>query len=928
MADGTLINSYQQYKAGTTKLVDWLANAARSCKDVSTIVPSLRAARNAAKQAKRKQKQTAPLDTKVTLTTSQLLSLTQIVVEAAVSIPADIIRTTQAVISSRQTHADWYSSCTSPTNTAQAEQNHTHQYFIDVLKKVLRLLETSPGAPIAKKASTSGAANVSKDKSKAKDTVANVFTYLHVEEPLETALGSPPASSQATASKVHFELEKPAGDSAFAVWCLLYDLRELRQEIRRLWVDYRDGKISFSAVAELTADAVVMAQYAEYVFVEQYPKLWAYAHILNLLDLDICAIGPNVWVHPISSDGGGDVQIGRVCGEAVVDLLCPRAVILLTEFVSELAQNIGRKPRETGTNQPHYLEIHSFGQALKDLLPHLDEQKLGKLHKPQKDPFFQACIILAENPGRLPNTWMIMACQIHMDLHDVMGSNFSSGIRDFQDRYAADLTSLRNFSTTTELPSGVTSHEKFSGECKKIIQLLEKFSKDPFHDGDTETSKVYERGDTPHPPPFALYHVFPITPGTMVNSSATRVHSFGIDVCNYYCVVLAVAYLYKFALKAGTIKSRWEDMEFIIGAQSRERPFVLESDAGTASAAGCFGLALGVKLKNYAKGRRAQLPTLEYIERNSKKVVDYPLLNGTTSYKFAGPAVMGKGVASKIDTAIRSSKELENVDLKDKPVDDIYQRYKNNGKMTLVQLLLALKKVFTLHETDMKFDWLSFSLTCEKMLQSVVTSASPALTGLQLRQPFNFGVAYEIVFAVLSDTADQGKRSKMPKQDVLQQIGQSMEDWITVKGSRFSNLTKAQTSGHSTAISTNNSAKPSKEQGGVHESKDDMDEDLIEYLRHMGLLAHVPARTEGNFVGTKELSDAQILVHETLQKAKIDSTGFDTQDVIEASKRYSELQWEHMSAAEREVMKKRRDRVMRKFGEVTESMRSQSGSSE
>ena len=49
MADSTLVDRYRQYKAGTTKQVNWLANTAPFCEDVTTIVPSLRAATDSAK---------------------------------------------------------------------------------------------------------------------------------------------------------------------------------------------------------------------------------------------------------------------------------------------------------------------------------------------------------------------------------------------------------------------------------------------------------------------------------------------------------------------------------------------------------------------------------------------------------------------------------------------------------------------------------------------------------------------------------------------------------------------------------------------------------------------------------------------------------------------------------------------------------------
>lgn len=334
MADRSLASSYKQYKAGTTKVASWLANAARGCQDVTVIIPSLREANNAAKRSKQKKNHAtaASLDTTVTVTTSQLLNLAKVVVQASISIPEDIIRTIQAVIAGRSIYAEWYTSCTALTDISHAEQKNSHRYFIDVLKEIQRLLENSAGAQAHHKRSKQSAP-LSKD-AKGVETISNVFSKPQFHEPLENALGSAPALvSQSSNSKVHFELEEPEDDTNFAIWCLLQDLRDLRLEVRNLWMEYRDGKITFGAVTEMTANAVSMAQYAEGQLFKQYPDVLGYLSILRTLGLEVVSLGPNTWLCAARDAGRTDVSKGRVCGSTALDLLCPQAFLIISAFI-------------------------------------------------------------------------------------------------------------------------------------------------------------------------------------------------------------------------------------------------------------------------------------------------------------------------------------------------------------------------------------------------------------------------------------------------------------------------------------------------------------------------------------------------------------------------------------------------------------------
>ena len=142
MSENSLVNRYKRYKAGTTKIATWLSNSARHCQDITTILPSLRAANNASKQAK-KNKTISPSATEGKVTTAQLVKLAEIVVSRSVTISEDILGTLKDVIAARQVCAKWYGSLPGSNVGSLAEKNSKHKHCIDVLQEVLRLLETA-----------------------------------------------------------------------------------------------------------------------------------------------------------------------------------------------------------------------------------------------------------------------------------------------------------------------------------------------------------------------------------------------------------------------------------------------------------------------------------------------------------------------------------------------------------------------------------------------------------------------------------------------------------------------------------------------------------------------------------------------------------------------------------------------------------------
>lgn len=757
------------------------------------------------------------------------------------------------------------------------------------------ILERSPGAPRSSKSSEGSRVGQTTGQQNDDDRPANQFSSLIVEEPVENPLGSEPQEVRTT-SKVHFKLEEIEGDATFAVWCFLEDMSGLRQEVRTLWSDYKAGNLSFSATAEMTANATMMAHSADYAFVTQYKDLVTYQQILDHLGLTLQAIGPNVWLSSSHSGGESGIHRGGIRGEAVVELLCPRTAFIFQHAVEALAVNLGTVPPASSDTQPSYLTIEPFGVALLELIPFIKDSTLEDLHGLQRDVFLRVLRLLAKDRGLKTHMWMVTACQFYMDIHNIMGSEFISGLTECKARLTADLASVKAFLGASSLASGATSHPEIKKECKQTIKDLRTVVKDPPHCNHSGySSDILES---------KLYNALPIIPGMIINSSALSLHVLGIRVSNYLCVVLSAAHLYKAALQSGAVRSRWEDMDFVIETQAKLRAFVLDSDIASSSKAKRFAVALGQKIASFAKGRSAPLPKPDYVQRNARQLLDLPYMLGTMSFKSSTDSVIGKGGIAKLDMAIGNLKRLENISDKDSELGEVYQQYSSNGKMTLAHLFRAMKRIFIVDELDLKFDYVSFYVVCDQMIQQVATACAPVLRANQGRYPFKATFPHEIVHAMLCIAEDRKAPVASSKEHILQLAGQVMEKLISSTGNHFLQLAKTQTSGHLISAPKHNAESASK----VAQKEPTLDDDLMHISKHVGEL---PATAETRFL-SKEMSDAQMALYEA--KSNISSlTGL--QRYLELSQQFALQAESEMTAEQFKDMSERFERITGGFYE-------------
>ena len=244
MARPAFATRYARHKRGTEEL--------RAC-----LVRSARAAQGAAFQEEDKIK------------AMRLLQFAKAVYDAwpKIEIPMSILHIIKDVIAGRSASAGFFqglevskSQIENSGHASLADQNRTHQCFIDILKRVRDLLETT-----ARRAD--GPKSNKGDKHSAGEPPAsnllNIFEHLDLEEPSLAEAASKPLVKGTTKAKPRqrkCELEIQEKDTLLAIWALFENFSDVRASVDSAWADFYNGRGNIMVALETTDAASMILQ--------------------------------------------------------------------------------------------------------------------------------------------------------------------------------------------------------------------------------------------------------------------------------------------------------------------------------------------------------------------------------------------------------------------------------------------------------------------------------------------------------------------------------------------------------------------------------------------------------------------------------------------------------------------------------------------
>ena len=374
-----VIGRYRRYKAGTKKVVSWLAQNASHCCDIAAKFNCF--------------KPNSKSESEIKVPTKVLTALADIIVsaEANLPIPEHILQVLEDVIDLRTDCAAWYETQAISDGTDLAARNQSHKHFISVLKGV-RASSRDSGNVVAPVSTGTTAKDKKSSKSKknktskkdGRDGLANLFEMLDIEEPVPATLGQAPSIAPTTAKQWQgkfFALEDDQDNEAVALWCFLADMNDVRQYVRQLWLEYLEGQTSLGLTGMVTETALGMIERAGNDFVQQYHHFGEWDRLLDYLRVSMGVNGNLVYVYCKDKDAFAS-QTQRT--GSPTDLICPSAGLLLHSFaeaayrflVTSTKANIGslggyvnadmvRSPRP----------ITDFESVLLDIVPEITSLK-------------------------------------------------------------------------------------------------------------------------------------------------------------------------------------------------------------------------------------------------------------------------------------------------------------------------------------------------------------------------------------------------------------------------------------------------------------------------------------------------------------------------------------------------------------------------
>lgn len=792
----TIQNRYRQYKVGIAKILNWLVTTAQASRDVSGILPSLRELNTAAKQATQRSQtnQTAPA--KIAVSTAQMLQLAEIIVATSASVPEDIMRTTKAVIAGRQLCSDWYAALGNATDRTVAEQTGKHRYFMGILQRIQSLLERAKSSKRPTRPTTSQhdlGSKRSAECEKPNESLSNMFAALEVETPGTDAL-SYTSSTENTRATVTFELSDDEGTTTFALWCVVQEMYDIRAEVRSVWERYTNGDLSLNVAGFVVDETTALLHDAEIDLDPEANRSWSWTGVISHFNLTIEIVNPQIFIRPKTEKIHRTFLKQGTSPHELAEMFCPRAFVLLFSFRIAI-QNLRLLGQEAILSNEVYKclpNIHPFGSVLQLVLPEfaaMSRLPLGNRCFP--GGIISALQFAADRPDHSPLMSHVVALQAMMDFFEILGDEYHTAVAQFKERVLHD---RRRFMKHKERLPSLQVMAQGQDIRDPYYNLIDEASTDGFYKS-LRLQAMDEQGHAPRArAPYQIHSRFPSLAGRATHISMLALQFIGHLACNHDLIVLSLAYLYKAAQKVGAVVRTWEDMEYVISAQSTERDFVLEPVEGLPGLPKCFGRSLGMSLSEFRGGRRPLPPDGETVmqSRAGRQIRHLcPIYNNIEQSMDTGQNNISSNYST---TLLPSPSVLRKAAPQSTRLDSAFKQYERTGKLTSAQLMFCMEEILSNNDEDLHFEYLEFAVSCQNLIQDIRHSLTAKLRTILEDCPLlDSGAAsllsgpfYHLAYTILWDAVDSMSSEASCKESMLFRVAGVMDAHIKKEGAACS----------------------------------------------------------------------------------------------------------------------------------------------
>jgi hypothetical protein len=592
-----LVETYQRYKRDTNTFVTWLATTAKGIQNVDklfsdTTTPNTQHAKGRLKgkeRAKARAHEKISSAGKVTVPLASFESLATVVASAGVVVPAYICQILNGAIASRKECAVFYQGQGSDSECPNLSvDNDGHQHFIRLLEKVRSILpSTSP---------KSGPQKTSVGKNQASPD-SNIFASLdpgYISDSEEVP--SKKSSVHQSPLTKTYELEQPSKDNAeiaFAIFCVLKDMTDVRLFVHSTWRDYKEGKVNLVTAALTMNAATEIFQRVNAAFLEDFPDFDDHEKVIQFL-YDGSVKGQNEQKgqekqHEQHKQEGMEEQQQKeehaglqdhVGNYVVGDLrLSPSTFVceqtLIRYFRNFLEQEVVITRSFTTREAPALLSSNAEHHHMNKIASFLQAWS-GFVHPdaPVKQQHYDRLLygICEVQKERKAYTWVVFALQTFIDMHRELGSEVGRGFEELKDTFAW-LTAI--FEDTLQI-----CHSESRYTDPNTVNHLEKslmHMKDMLKENELDDDTMdWNGGHFSFRGKMFYFKNNPMLCGWFMQESLQNLHDLGVEVAKWDNLIVSMMHVYNAGQQAGFLRpeTKWADMEYLISQHGEDFLFI------------------------------------------------------------------------------------------------------------------------------------------------------------------------------------------------------------------------------------------------------------------------------------------------------------------------------------------------------------------
>jgi len=375
-------------------------------------------------------------------------------------------------------------------------------------------------------------------------------------------------------------------------------------------------------------------------------------------------------------------------------------------------------------------------------------------------------------------TWMVVACQVYLDVYDVLGPYIVHGAHVLEETFrkhrqvAADVEDYRARRLDGMADVGHTVDElDFVAKAANRFEELDWTM--PNGKSPDKLLKELQSQKKPGCTASLLERSLPAHAGAVLMDLKLGMHNIGCQMANHRLAVLSMAHLYKALRGRGLLTSDWHDMDFVLAAFGGKQPLVAKTGQriDPEAMARHYLLALGAPATDFAAGGRSNQSAQHSGKGARKLAVTSPLLQGLCSRRTSSEGTgLYKSKHTTFETVLHSL--TANADRPEDNKQLVRQSSHLRDNFTPIQLLATYQKALLVNEPQLYFDYINFTLDCVRLLRCIAAEAGPklgyedgdeagwhfALVRDLLRAPFSHPALTSTAKIMTTHVTDTGKK--------------------------------------------------------------------------------------------------------------------------------------------------------------------------